>query len=339
MLLTSTIFISTVVASSIEMPTFSEWKKTHGRAYGSAAEEARRAAIYAENVVYYQTRDANEPAATFGPDIYADIPMKQFIEKRAGFQKDHPSLQTSSSSNIDVGNTTTMAAVTIDWRDPSKNPKKVVAVTAVKNQGAYGTCWSFGASGCLEGMAVIQQGQPLVALSEQEFIDCCKPCQGSGPQTTWNYLINNTHGKPFECALKTGKTVNGSKIVTGKANIASYVAVGNASVANQDDILKMLIKYGPGNIGVDATCLFGYKKGVISNCTGKSVDHATLLVGAGSQPPTPTATAALVVKGANMPYWIVKNSWGPGFGEEGYYRMERNKGQCDFHGAAFPIAA
>ena len=111
----------------------------HGRAYGSAAEEARRAAIYAENVVYYQTRDANEPAATFGPDIYADIPMKQFIEKRAGFQKDHPSLQTSSSSYIDVGNTTTMAAVTIDWRDPSKNPKKVVAVTAVKNQGAYGT--------------------------------------------------------------------------------------------------------------------------------------------------------------------------------------------------------
>ena len=65
----------------------------------------------------------------------------------------------------------------------------------------------------------------------------------------------------------------------------------------------------------DATCLFGYKKGVISNCTGKSVDHATLLVGAGSQPPTPTATAAPVVKGANMPYWIVKNSWGPGFGE------------------------
>jgi cathepsin L len=82
--------------------------------------------------------------------------------------------------------------------------------------------------------------------------------------------------------------------------------------------------------------LFGYKGGVITNCTGKSVDHATLLVGAGTTKPNATDTAH---GKEGIPYWIVKNSWGPSYGEEGYYRMERNTGQCDFHGAAFPIAA
>merc|ERR1711957_151064 len=79
---------------------------------------------------------------------------------------------------------------------------------------------------------------------------------------------------------------------------------------NQDKILDTLNKVGPGSIGVDATCLFGYKGGIISNCTGNSVDHATLLVGAGTE--------------SGKLYWIVKNSWGPGYGESGYYRMERN---------------
>ena len=66
--------------------------------------------------------------------------------------------------------------------------------------------------------------------------------------------------------------------------------------------IARLRRYGPGNIGVDATCLFGYKGGVISNCTGKSVDHATLVVGAGydsslaANPPNPAGP---------MPYWIV----------------------------------
>jgi C1A family cysteine protease len=132
-------------------------------------------------------------------------------------------------------------------------------------------------------------------------------------------------GKPFKCALDGGKTVNGSRIIAAKARIKSYVTAGNTSVSNQDDILKLLVDVGPGNIGVDATCLFGYKSGIITNCTGKSVDHATLLVGAGTE-------------NKSIPYWIVKNSWGPKYGEEGYYRMERNTGQCDFHGAAFPIA-
>ena len=58
----------------------------------------------------------------------------------------------------------------------------------------YGYCWAFGASGSLEGMNVVQQKNALQSLSEQELVDCCHECWGHGPQSSWNYLLNNTRG-------------------------------------------------------------------------------------------------------------------------------------------------
>ena len=171
----------------------------HARAYSSAAEEAVASTAYAINLVHYMERNANEPSATFGPDLFSDVSMAEFLAARAGYTE-HRTEQHSehrfpvAARGGAAGRSVPAKDISVDWRDPAKNPMKVVAVTAVKNQGAFGTCWSFGASGCLEGMMVIQQGEPLVSLSEQEFIDCCVPCQGSGPQTTWDYLINNTKG-------------------------------------------------------------------------------------------------------------------------------------------------
>ena len=92
---------------------------------------------------------------------------------------------------------------------------------------------------------------------------------------------------------------------------------------NQDRIVAALSHFGPAAIGVNATCLETYSGGIISDCSSMGgVDHAVLLVGAGE-------TAA------GQKYWIVKNSWGLGFGEAGYFRMERNTGQLAFT-QAFP---
>jgi C1A family cysteine protease len=92
------------------------------------------------------------------PDEFADQSQEEFFEARgscftaavgasAGGVPVKPNVEAPSST----------ATVAVDWRDASKNAPGVVAVTPVKNQGAFGTCWSFGASGCLEGMQVIQQ--------------------------------------------------------------------------------------------------------------------------------------------------------------------------------------
>ena len=60
----------------------------------------------------------------------------------------------------------------VDWRDASKNPAGVVAVTAVKNQLSCGSCWSFATTGALEGRLAVQKGGVLVSLSEQHIVSC-----------------------------------------------------------------------------------------------------------------------------------------------------------------------
>lgn len=107
----------------------------------------------------------------------------------------------------------------------------------------------------------------------------------------------------------------------------SNARIGNWSVlniaGNQDRVVAALSHFGPMAIGVNATCLETYAGGIIDGCASTGgIDHAVLLVGAGK-------TAA------GTKYWVVKNSWGLGFGEAGYFRMERNTGQLAFT-QAFP---
>ena len=83
------------------------------------------------------------------------------------------------------------ARVAIDWR----HHKGKSYVTPVKNQGAFGTCWSFGVAENLEGLNV-RQGHPLVNISEQEFISCCNSCQGHKAEDSFVWLANNTGGQP-----------------------------------------------------------------------------------------------------------------------------------------------
>lgn len=72
------------------------------------------------------------------------------------------------------------APESIDWRDAAKNPKKLVAVTAVKNQGHCGACWAFSATGGIEGAWAVAGGT-LTPLSEQELVSCDGPTDPAGP--------------------------------------------------------------------------------------------------------------------------------------------------------------
>lgn len=84
----------------------------------------------------------------------------------------------------------------------------------------------------------------------------------------------------------------------------------------QDDgtgkpLVASLIKYGPMGHGVDASCFAGYKGGVISNCTRAAIDHAVLMVAAGTD------------EDLKVDYYTIKNSWGAKWGEHGYVRIAR----------------
>ena len=92
---------------------------------------------------------------------------------------------------------------------------------------------------------------------------------------------------------------------------------------DEKQIAAALVKYGPLSIGIDAAYMQTYVKGVACPwlCNKKELDHGVLIVGYGAEGFAP-------IRLHRMPFWTIKNSWGTGWGEEGYYRICREKSAC-----------
>lgn len=322
--------ITSIVATDVEdKAVFDNWKIEYGRKYPNEKEEAYRFSIFQKKLRDYEYRTLHD-TAIFGPGQFSDMTEKEFREKVGGTVKDDCLQSSNDNSTHSLTMDEALAIIKanggddIDWRTRG-------AVTPVKNQGQYGTCWSFGATGTVEGMMVVTGKLPLQSISEQELIDC-SPCGGYvGCCLTW--YVNKEGGRAntedsYPYKGRSGSCQSKSAQIA-KLKIASRVCEANGANNNQDKVLADLIKYGPGSALIDAGCVEGYKSGIISNCPKKagSIDHATLFVGAGTE--------------GSKPYWIVKNSWGASFGDKGYYRMERNTNppQAGCPGGIFAISA
>jgi len=83
---------------------------------------------------------------------------------------------------------------------------------------------------------------------------------------------------------------------------SSFTISGHTTVKSSDAALKSACDKQPVSIGVDASNWSPYSSGIFSNC-GTSLDHGVLLAGYTSS------------------YWLVKNSWGASWGEDGYIRL------------------
>ena len=215
-------------------------------------------------------------------------------------------------------NTNSQSKDLFDWRTKS-------VVSKVKNQGSCGSCYAFATTAVLETLyATKRRSRNIIEFSPQQITDCSNygnyGCNGGNFVPSLRYL-SRQGGK---IATEASYPYVGRRTICRTSGIRQ-IPLGNIQYGaiphgNEKKMAEALVTYGPLFIGLDADSklFMFYKSGVlkINNCPNRlqDMDHAMALVGYGFD------------SGVNMPYWIIKNSWGTSWGEKGYLRLAKDAG-------------
>jgi len=224
----------------------------------------------------------------------ADLTPSQFKSQVLKFSQ---SGQIKSIVTLDTSTT----PASIDWRAHN-------AVTSVKDQSTCSSCYAFAAAGAIEGLQAIQN-KMLVSFSAEQIVDCSQPqgnrgCSGGNMVLSYDYVEKYGLASDNQYPYKNGASSCNANI---QAQSTNFKILGEIGVTSGDvNQLAAAVAINPVSVGVDATNWQFYSSGIFTGCSpNPTLNHAALLVGY-----TPT-------------YWILKNSWGTSWGENGYIRLAR----------------
>ncbi|XP_050228529.1 senescence-specific cysteine protease SAG39-like [Mercurialis annua] len=281
-----------------------QWMTRFGRVYPDPNEKEIRYEIFKENVQLIESfnKDASKPYK-LGINKFADLTNEEFKTSRNRFKGHMCSSQAGPFKYENV----TAIPTTMDWR-------KKGAVTPIKDQGQCGSCWAFSAVQAVEGITQLSTGK-LISLSEQELVDCDvkgvdQGCEGGLMDDAFKFILQNKgltteanypyDGSDGTCSTK--KESNPAATITGFEDVP----------ANNEAALMKAVALQPVSVAIDASGsdFQFYSSGIFTGECGTELDHGVGAVGYGES--------------NGMKYWLVKNSWGTEWGEEGYIRMQKD---------------
>ncbi|KAL4278405.1 hypothetical protein GQ457_03G036430 [Hibiscus cannabinus] len=288
---------------------FEQWLSSYSRVYQDATEKEKRFQIFKENVEYIKSHNADTSKKyKLGVNEFTDLTNEEFKAMRNGYKmRSSNNVPASKTSSFRYENVTAVPS-SMDWR-------KKGAVTGIKDQGQCGCCWAFSAVAAMEGITKLKTGK-LISLSEQELVDCDvngedQGCNGGLMDNAFEFIISNkgltTETKyPYE-------GVDGSCNKKESAKHAAKITGFEDVPSNSESALLKAVANQPISVAIDAggADFQHYKSGVFTGECTTFLDHGVTAVGYGQD-------------GDGTKYWLVKNSWGTSWGENGYIRMERD---------------
>ncbi|XP_071877443.1 cathepsin L [Bombus fervidus] len=298
-----------------------EWttfKMEHNKVYKSDIEERFRMKIFMDNKHKIAKHNGNYEMKKVSYKLkmnkYGDMLHHEFVNTLNGFNK---SINTQlRSERLPIGASfiepaNVVLPKTVDWREHG-------AVTPVKDQGHCGSCWSFSATGALEGQHFRRTGI-LIPLSEQNLIDCSgkygnNGCNGGLMDQAFQYIKDN---QGLDTEVTYPYEAENDKCRYNAANSgARDVGYVDIPQGNEKKLKAAVATIGPVSVAIDAShqSFQFYSEGVYyePECSSENLDHGVLAVGYGTDE-------------NGQDYWLVKNSWGETWGDNGYIKMARNK--------------
>ncbi|XP_072546259.1 cathepsin L-like peptidase [Salminus brasiliensis] len=316
------------VSDSVEDLEFDSWKVEHVKSYGSEEEEAQRKMTWLANrklvLEHNKLADQGLKSYRLGMNVFADMDIQEYqamFSNCLRSSNETKSLCTSTSQPEEEDT----APPSVDWRTKGY-------VTDVKNQGYCGSCWAFSAVGALEGQMYRKTGR-LITLSEQQLVDCSRSfhnygCNGGWPHRAYQY-IKSSKGleADFTYPYKAKDEMCRFNPQRIRATCRGHVCLRKGS---EVALKRAVAKVGPISVAIDTSkhTFQLYKSGVYDEpgCSQTHLTHAVVVVGYGEAE-------------SRKRFWLVKNSWGVGWGENGYIKMSRNKrNQCGIASyAVYPV--
>jgi cathepsin L len=327
--------------------SFEQYVKDFGKEYASPDEYESRKSIFAINLDTILKHNDETQAAhgghMLGINQFADTTAN---EMPLGFDKSTSwATLARPPQNISLSAQRSLSSLPMSIDDVKDLPRevdwrKLGVVTPVKNQGMCGSCWAFASAAVLESHIALQTNV-LMELSEQQLLSCASNpmwCGGTGGCTgataeiafehvkqhgivsEWSFGYQSGHGANVSCPLSQQShssilrnDVSGSELYKESvATISGYVSLESN---NYQVLMNAVAKLGPVTVSVAAHPWMLYQSGVLDvpfNATGATdIDHLVVLEGYGTDG----------ISGED--FWLVRNSWGPLWGEGGYIRLKR----------------
>jgi len=284
---------------------FTFWMQQNQRSYHHE-EFLSRYNIFKSNMDFVESHNAANKSFAVAMNKFGDLSAEEFGRFFLG---------TRVSVSTAVRQVSAPGANPAQWDWRTKG-----AVTAIKNQGQCGSCWSFSTTGSTEGCHFLTT-KKLVSLSEQNLMDCStsqgnQGCDGGLMTQAMDYIISN---KGIDTESSYPYTAQDGtchyKAANSGATLKSYI---NVNQGDEND-LQDKVYLGPTSVAIDAShsSFQFYSSGVYNepDCSSTQLDHGVLAIGWGTA--------------SGSDYWLVKNSWGTDWGLQGYIWMTRNgNNQC-----------
>ncbi|XP_027771723.1 cysteine proteinase COT44-like [Solanum pennellii] len=284
------------------------WLAEHGKIYNGLGEKGKRFEIFKDNLRFIEEHNnSKNQTYVLGLNRFADLTNEEYRTMFLGTKSDarRRLVKSKNASHRYVFRASDSVPKSIDWR-------KKGAVAPIKDQGTCGSCWAFSTVAAVEGINQIATGE-MMTLSEQELIDCDRMyndgCNGGLIDYAFQFIISNG-----------GINTESHYPYNGIDHICDLVRI-NAKVVSIDDYedvaanekaLKKAVAHQPISVAIEASgrAFQLYSSGIFTGKCGTQLDHGVVVVGYGTE--------------SGVDYWIVRNSWGTNWGEDGYIKMERN---------------